>query len=90
MPTPANALIRFHAKSSRLYCNASFQALQNLLDRKPVFFSPFRHPIQGAKEIVVKCDVPAKLVVKAEPRKDKEDNIKYAANTENGRVSDIS
>ena len=45
-----------------------------------------RHPIQGAKEITVKCDVPAKLVVKAEPRRNKDDAIKYAANPENGRV----
>ncbi len=44
--------------------------------------------MQANRDVVVVCDLPAKLVVKAEPRKMEEDsNTAYAVNRENSRVS---
>jgi len=44
-------------------------------------------PIVSGREVRVKCDVPAKVVVKAFPRKAEIDSTEYFANPELGRVS---
>ena len=45
-----------------------------------------RHPIQSAKEVYIHCDLPTKIVVKAEPRKMDLDTIQYVANPKTSRV----
>lgn len=46
----------------------------------------FSDPVTASRTIAVKCDEPAKLVVKAEPRKAKEDDVAYVANPSSGKV----
>jgi hypothetical protein len=45
-----------------------------------------KHPVSSTREVFVKCDVPAKVVVKVEPRKVAEDSAKYVANPKTSRI----
>lgn len=45
-----------------------------------------KHPIVSAKEVTVQCDMPAKLVIKAEPRNHELDDSKYVANPETNKI----
>ena len=50
-------------------------------------FSLSRNPTHGSREVNVRCDEPAKLVVKAEPL---DPSAAYVANPKSGKVTLVS